>query len=529
MRRGLLVCLIALALPAAARATPGDLDPTFSRDGFIRFGFGDDQSVATAIALDSQGGAVIAGTTGPVGDDGDAPAALAVARLTPDGKLDKSFSGDGRAKFDIGASPQVGNVALGAGGLIVVGASAGGDLVALRLLSDGSPDSSFAGDGIASADAGGTETGGSLLVGDDGTVTVGGSACFVHTCEFALARFAAAGGGLDPSFDGDGIVVTPFPGDYAVLNDLARTPGGGVLAAGDTLFQEAALAEYTPGGALDGAFNGGGQAVISENTQGARAVAVDLAGRILGLGKFGQLYRVTADGAIDPAFARTYVYGQAFTVDGHDRVVSAGELGGCYRGCTPVDTVLARTDAETGATDTTFGQSGFGHIALADLDAKPDGARAVTVDATDRPLTAGYSGDEMAVARFESEPGPPDRDGDGVVDSADRCPTIFSGRRDGCPRAKRKLTLHRHKRADLWTGRIKSDQDRCNAGQTVRVFRKRRGKDENTVSATSDEDGKWSADGNLRRGTYYARVERRFKPRWGTCVKARSNAITIRR
>lgn len=527
MRRGLLVCLIALAVPAAARATPGDLDPTFSRDGYTRVGFGDDQSTATAIALDSQGGTVIAGTTGPLGDDGYA-AALAVARLRPDGKLDRSFSGDGRATFDIGASPRVGDVALGAGGTIVVGASGGGDLVALRLLSDGSPDSSFSGDGIASADAGGTETGGSLLVSNDGTVTVGGSTCFVRTCAFALARFAAAGGGLDPSFDGDGIVVTSF-GDYAVLNDLARTPGGGVLAAGDTLIREAALAEYTPGGALDGTFNGGGRAVISENTQGARAVAVDAAGRILGLGNTGLLYRVRADGAIDPSFARPYVYGRAFTVDGHDRVVSAGELGGCYRGCTPIDTVLARTDAETGAADTTFGQSNFGHVAFADLDVKPDGARAVAVDTTDRPLTAGYSGEKMAVARFESEPGPPDRDGDGVVDSADRCPTIFAGRRDGCPRTKRKLTLHRRKRADLWTGRIKSHLDRCNTGQNVRVFRKRRGKDENTVNATSDEDGRWSADGNRRRGTYYARVEHRFKPRYGTCVKAKSHPITIRR
>jgi uncharacterized delta-60 repeat protein len=529
MKRGLLVCVFLLALPATAAATPGDIDPTFSQDGFKRVGFGDDRSAATAVAIDAEGRLVIAGTTGPVNGFSDyQPSAVAVARLTADGKLDRSFSEDGRATFDIGPSPQVVDVANGPGGTIVIGASAGADLVALRLAADGTPDPSFSSDGVAAADAGGTERGGSLLVDPDGTATVGGPSCFASSCRFGLVRFTPAGG-LDSSFDGDGIVVTSFPDDFVLLNDLARTPGGGLLAAGDTGFREAALAEYTPSGALDPAFNGGGQAVISANTQGARAVAVDAANRILAMGQSGAFYRVTADGSIDLSFSLSYLYGQAFTIDGANRVVAAGRLGGCSRGCTPVDTVLARADAETGAIDETFGQDQFGHLAFADLGAQSDGAAAVAVDSADRPLIGGFSGDKMVAARFENAPGPPDRDGDEVVDAADRCPTILGKLRDGCPRAKRKLTLHRNKGADLWKGRIKSNQDRCNAGQTVRVFRKRAGKDEHTETATSDDSGHWSADGNLRRGTYYARIERQFKPRYGTCVKAKSHAVTIRR
>jgi uncharacterized delta-60 repeat protein len=537
MRRFLIPCVLissALWLPSAAVARPGDLDPTFSRDGYVRVGFGDEFAAAEAIALDSQGRIVVAGTTGPATEPGEVRSpSLAVARLTPEGVLDRTFAGDGRASFDVGAALTVGDIALDGAGRIVVGGSSGGDLIAVRLLADGSPDASFSSDGVARADAGADESGARLLAGADGSATVGGSSCDDDACRFALARFDAAGG-PDAGFDGDGTVVTAFPGDYAILNDLAAAPDGGVLAAGDNAFQyhDAALARYTPSGALDPGFNAGGRALISENTQGAQAVALDPAGRILGLGGFGRLYRILPEAAIDPGFGGAYLPREALALDGHERALAAGAAGGCGRGgCSPVDTAIARADAETGAVDSGFGGARFGHWVLVDIDAKPDGARAITADGEDRPLTAGYAGDELAVARFESADGPPDLDGDGVLDSDDRCPTAFSHRADGCPRSKRRLTMHRSKGTDLWAGRIKSREDRCNERQEIRIYRKRRGDaaDELLKIVTSKDGGRWSAKGTPRRGAYFARVQRRFKPRFGICVKARSHAVEIRR
>ena len=530
MRRGVQICAVVLLLPAAtASATPGDLDPTFSRDGYTQVEFGKGAR-ATAIAVDPQGRIVAAGTADAV--EGEPPTTIAVARLTADGRLDPTFAGDGRAEVDVGPFANVRDVALDPSGRIVLGGSSGGDLIAVRLLADGSPDTAFSLDGIARADAGGSESGGSMVLAADGRPTVGGGSCSAGACRFALARFDLAGA-PDPGFDGDGIVVTSFPGDYAVINDLASSPDGGLRAAGDTRvsYHEVALAQYTASGALDPSFNGGGQAVTSADTQGARSIAFDSAGRLLGVGEFGRLYRLTADGGVDPTFARTYQpRGGRFVIDSNQRAVIAGVVGGCYRGCTPVDTVLARVDAATGAVDPDFGGSyAYERWAAADLGAGPDGAFAVAVDGSDRPLTAGYAGDDMVVARFEDEAGPRDPDGDGIVGDADACPLRFSHREDGCPLNKRKLTLRRRAREDLWVGRVKSRLERCNAGRTVRVLRKRPGPNELTTKAVTDDDGRWSAEGNLRHGTYYARVEGFFSDRYGTCTTARSHAVTIGR
>ncbi|MFI5123522.1 MAG: hypothetical protein ACHQJ5_11560, partial [Vicinamibacteria bacterium] len=343
MRRGLLTCLLALVFPAAATATPGDLDPTYSRDGYVGIALGE-AARATAIALDPQGRAVVAG---PVSEtEGEPAGAIGVARLTADGKLDPSFSGDGKALYEAGAAVRVGDVAVDDLGRIVVGASAAGDLLALRLTDDGSPDPAFSGDGIARADAGGDEGGGDMVLGPSSTATLGGSSCAAGKCRFVLARFDAAGA-PDPGFGTGGIVLTSFPGDWAVINDLAATAGGGVRAAGDTRTQyhELAIAQYTASGTLDPSFNGGGLAVISENTQGALSIVVDSAGRMLGLGGFGLLYRVTAQAAIDPSFSRSYMPRGAFTIDSRDRVVAAGAAGGCSRGFVPRDTVVGRADA----------------------------------------------------------------------------------------------------------------------------------------------------------------------------------------
>ena len=89
--------------------------------------------------------------------------------------------------------------------------------------------------------------------------------------------------------------------------------------------------------------------------------------------------------------------------------------------------------------------------------------------------------------------------------------------------------MHRRKRADLWVGRIKSPEERCNLGQDVRIHRRRPGKDERVSVVESDGDGRWSADGNLRRGEYYARIDAYFKERYGFCTRARSRVVTIGR
>ena len=122
----------------------------------MRTAFGDATARATDVAIDGGGRIVAAGLTGGGRDSSDPPTepAIAIARFEPDGDLDPSFSGDGRARIELGAAATAAGLAITPDDRVVVGGSAEGDLFALRLLADGAPDASFGGDGIATADLG---------------------------------------------------------------------------------------------------------------------------------------------------------------------------------------------------------------------------------------------------------------------------------------------------------------------------------------------------------------------------------------
>ena len=128
--------------------TNGTLDPSFGADGVadVRFGLGgdyDDQSSAAALAIQPDGKLVLAGTAVRNGSrDGYA---ATVARLGTDGSLDTTFSGDGKAVFDVSTHTHAdqwlnrvamqGTEIIAVGGNIDVDASYQGDIV-LRIPSD---------------------------------------------------------------------------------------------------------------------------------------------------------------------------------------------------------------------------------------------------------------------------------------------------------------------------------------------------------------------------------------------------------
>ena len=81
----LAVWRIALALPSAGQARPGDLDRTFSGDGRVTTQFpGSRTDLANAVAVQQDGRIVAAGDSLNYG---------AVSRYLRDGSLDPSFGG----------------------------------------------------------------------------------------------------------------------------------------------------------------------------------------------------------------------------------------------------------------------------------------------------------------------------------------------------------------------------------------------------------------------------------------------------
>jgi uncharacterized delta-60 repeat protein len=95
-------------------------------------------SFVSAAALQPDGKILVAGTANAQGVFGT----IGVARLLPDGLLDKTFSGDGRAYVDFEGVEQANAIAVEEdGGIVVVGtagasASADGDIVVARLQGD---------------------------------------------------------------------------------------------------------------------------------------------------------------------------------------------------------------------------------------------------------------------------------------------------------------------------------------------------------------------------------------------------------
>ncbi|MGW2826271.1 calcium-binding protein [Streptomyces sp. NPDC001443] len=392
------VLALVLALPGAAVAAPGGLDSSFSGDGKVltdiadddhaadvavqpdgkivsvgssvdeavtesRFaltrhnpdgtpdtGFGTGGTVTTAIdnmgpnlqwgeahavALQADGKIVVVGSSWREYDD---CCWFIVARYNADGTLDNTFSGDGRVFADFGSPTEAQDVAVDSSGRIVAAGYYGGDVAVLRLRSDGTPDTTFGGDGTVTADPAGPvpQEGGhgrALALQPDGKILVGGEVGTTRF-DFALLRFNTDGS-LDTSFDGDGIVRTDL-GDYDSVEGLAVQPDGKIVAAGCS-GSRFGLARYLPNGALDTSFNRTGTVL----TPGGAAADVKVQqgdGRIVVAGSTGPggdfaVRRYNPDGSQDTGFGAgglaTADFGGSDAADGvalqpDGKIVAAG-------------------------------------------------------------------------------------------------------------------------------------------------------------------------------------------------------------
>ncbi|WP_330264734.1 calcium-binding protein [Streptomyces griseorubiginosus] len=400
------VLALILTLPGTAAAAPGDLDTSFSGDGKVLTRFADDDQ-ANDVAVQPDGKIVSVGSSGDqsviegrwaltrhnadgtpdtgFGDGGTVTTAInnmdpnlqwseanavalqpdgkivvvgyswreyenccwfVVARYNADGTLDNGFSGDGRYFADIDGPTEARDVAIDPSGRIVAAGYTGGDMAVLRLNADGTPDTTFGGDGTVTANPAGPtlQEGGdgrALALQSDGKIVVGGEVGSTRF-DFALMRFNP-NGSVDTSFDGDGIVRTDF-GDYEAVEALAIQPDGKIVAAGGN-----SLARYNPNGSLDTGFDGDGKVVPS------------------GVGVW--------DLALQP---------------GDGRIVLAGGGG-------PGDFAVQRYNPD-GSQDTGFGTGG---TATADFGGA-DSARGVALQPDGRIVAAGRGGPDsgFALARF---------------------------------------------------------------------------------------------------------------------------------
>jgi uncharacterized delta-60 repeat protein len=281
----------------------GVLDTTFSGDGIATFSSALFEPYAYAVAIQSDG-KIVVGVS-----QGTSPADFMLARLTPAGELDPSFGNGGFVTTDFSGDDDFAAAVLiqpdgkivAAGGSWIGGAW---DFVTARYNTDGSLDTTFAGDGKGSVEFGSNAYALDIALQEDSKLVLVGE----NDGDFAVARLNKDGT-LDNSFDGDGKLTTGF-GDYEYAYTVAIQPDGKIVAAGSD-GANALIARYHPNGALDDSIDGDGKRSIAGLSGYIFDAAIQPVGKILLLGfhrsspdsdrKF-TFYRLNPDGSMDTTF-----------------------------------------------------------------------------------------------------------------------------------------------------------------------------------------------------------------------------------
>ena len=291
-------------------------DPNFGASGTVRTDFASTAAEgAGAIAFDSRGRIVLGGGAG----DGRGTAQFALARYAYDGALDPSFDRDGKVltQFFSSATESINAVCVDASDRIVaagmaqVGSSQ--QFALARYREDGALDLSFDADGKVLTDfrSSSREYAFGVAIDTRGRAVAAGWAQVGGLPQFALARYLDDGS-LDPSFDGDGKVLTDFrSSDGEVAYAIAVDRQGRVVVAGAAAGQ-IALARYTEDGSLDPSFDGDGKVLTnfaSTAREDGSAIAIDARNRVVVAGSAGDnmrrriaLARYAEDGSLDPSF-----------------------------------------------------------------------------------------------------------------------------------------------------------------------------------------------------------------------------------
>jgi uncharacterized delta-60 repeat protein len=358
-------CLLAIALcleVAATDAAPGSLDPTFSNDGKVVTSFLGGRNQANAMALQSDGKIVVAGTC----DGSDTT--FCIARYDPDGTLDLSFKLFGKL---------------------------------IARVSDGE-DKAYA-----------------VAIQPDGKIVVAGYCLSNSKYDFCVARFDSEGE-FDPTFSTDGKRLISVTAESNFAYAIALQTDGKIILAGTCgpqTFGDFCLVRLLANGQLDNSFSNDGKVVTSiERDDRARAVAVQPDGKIIVVGGCNPTtsasdnsfcaVRYTASGALDTSFATdgkttlTYLgngsQASSVAVQPDDKIMIGGY---CYSTITGGNSLCLVRLNESGNTDTSF-INGYNA-------ASPGAAQGIVLQPDGKIVVAGYcssaGNSQFCVALYHSD------------------------------------------------------------------------------------------------------------------------------
>lgn len=443
----------------------GTLDADDSATGYIGFGgdgrqtldFGSPSDYGEAVALDSQGRIIVAGSSYRSGSDWD----FVVARLNPDGTLDADdvgytgFAGDGWQLIDFARNTDwASDVAVDAHDRIVVCGTrwvsgTGFRFAVARLQTNGAldrDDSStgyvgFSTDGLQTISFGPHDYCTGMAIDSRGRIVLAGRVLG----DFAIARLRQDGA-LDADdlatgyvgFSSDGKQTIDFGARYEFGEAVAVDGNDRIVVAGTVVTPSSTdfgLTRLSPNGTLDTSFGSEGRVLTdlrgSTEDSASDVIAFQSDGKMLVAGAAAHgfnVVRYNVDGSLDTAFGSSGSVNinigdnsagnaVALAVDSRDRIIVSGST---VQVGTHWDFAVTRLkpDGMLDADDSEVGYIGFGGDGRQTIDFgnSTDQAFGVAIDSYDRILVAGYSHSswtapsyDFAVARLRVD-GTLDRD-----------------------------------------------------------------------------------------------------------------------
>ncbi|NOY39474.1 MAG: hypothetical protein GXO95_04405 [Nitrospirae bacterium] len=402
----------------------GSLDTTFGSDGIVvshnaAGGGGIDQGYS--ITTDPGGKIVVAGRSFmgqtaalPPGDD----YGIVTWKYNPDGTPDATFGNDGVVVY----SPDQGEVDTGfsittdsEGKILVAGQADVGDYtyaVTLKYNADGTPDASFADNGVAlyNIEYPYVYAGYSITTDSKDKVLVTG---FRHESGIITLRYNTDGT-PDNSFDSDGVALYHNPlsasdSDYGY--SITIDSSDRILVTGYTIGHNSMLIlRYKSNGKLDTTFGNDGVVFAGSSElfySTGRSITTDLEGRILvaGSGSNGsdadmRIWRYNDDGTPDTTFGTDGVVvshnaaggdgddrGQSIAVDSRGRILVTGYS---INSSGDADMVVWRYN-EDGTPDATFDGDGIAVFHNAAGGDGTDRGSSITIDSSGKLLVTGWS------------------------------------------------------------------------------------------------------------------------------------------
>jgi uncharacterized delta-60 repeat protein len=414
---------VSMLAPQRAQAAPGDLDSRFGNGGVAIIDFSQTDDYAYAVAVQPDGKIVLSGQSGIYPD-----LHSALVRYNRNGRLDSTFGTGGKVvvTFNSGHDYLFAVALQSDGKIVAAGSTSGTAFLLARFNADGSLDQAFGTNGSVETTFGDqTAAGRAIVVQADGkiiVVGVSGAGPYSELNDFALARYNS-NGSLDQSFGSGGKVKTHFPGvdntgssaTSVALQSDGKLVVGGYHKQSDRTPHEFALARYNSNGTLDSAFGQAGKVMTRIGLGDAYSfgIALQSNGRIVLAGysyttadHAFTLAGYTSNGTLDSSFGTgglvttdfagtTDDIAYAMTMQSDGKLVVAGRTGEYPA----FDFGLARYNSD-GQLDQTFGTGGK----VATDFSSSDQAYAVALQPNGKIVLAGVSFNganfDFTVARY---------------------------------------------------------------------------------------------------------------------------------